>query len=100
MDDKRKGKPAKPRNESAGNRTAAEEYNRAQRRFVTRGKVEDQAREALEALEAERDEIERAEDVGERQVAEEVPQDKRRYALLCRMPRDPARDLDVRGDPC
>ena len=33
MDDKRKGKPAKPRNEGEGIRTAAEEYNRAQRRF-------------------------------------------------------------------
>jgi hypothetical protein len=78
MDDKRKGKPAKPRNEGEGNRTAAEEYNRAQRRFVKSGKVEDKAREALEALEAERDEIEHAELVGKRHVAEEDPQVKRR----------------------
>jgi hypothetical protein len=78
MDNKRKRKPAQPRNEGEGNRTAAEEYNRAQQRFVKSGKVGEKARDALEALEAERDEIEHAELVGKRHIAEEDPQVKRR----------------------
>ena len=66
------------RNEGEGNRTAARRYNEAQKRFVRSGKVEDKAHEAEEAMEGEeRKELERAEAVGKRHVAEEDPEIKR-----------------------
>lgn len=53
------------RNEGEGNRTAAREYNEAQRRFAQSGKVEEKAHEAEHALDTpERNVMERAEAVG------------------------------------
>ena len=52
-------------NEGEGNRTAAREYNEAQRRFVESGKVDKKAREAEHALDTpEKRAMERAEAVG------------------------------------
>lgn len=69
------------RNEGEGNRTAAREYNEAQRRFVRSGQVDQKAREAEQDLKNEdvRRELERAETVGKRHVAKEDPEVKRRY---------------------
>jgi len=65
-------------NEGEGNRTAARRYNEAQKRFARSGKVEEKAHEAEEAMEGkERKELERAEAVGKRHVAEEDPEVKR-----------------------
>ena len=79
MDDKRK-EPAQQRNEGEGNRTAAREYNEAQKRFVSSGKVEQPAQEAKRDLNdaSIRRELEHAEAIGKRHVAEEDPQVKRR----------------------
>jgi ElaB/YqjD/DUF883 family membrane-anchored ribosome-binding protein len=56
---------AHQRNEGEGNKTAAREYNEAQRRFVESGKVEEKAREAARAMTSpERAELERAEAIG------------------------------------
>ena len=53
------------RNEGEGNRTAARQYNEAQRRFAQSGKVDEKAHEAEHALETpERSVLERAEAVG------------------------------------
>ena len=50
-----------------GNKTAAREYNEAQRRFVESGKVEEKAREAAGAMASpERAELERAVAIGRR----------------------------------
>jgi hypothetical protein len=66
------------RNEGEGNRTAARRYNEAQKRFVRSGKVEEKAHAAEEAMEGkERKELERAEAVGKRHIAEEDPEVKR-----------------------
>jgi len=66
------------RNEGEGNRTAARQYNEAQRRFIKSGKVEEKAREAVEAIEGdERQELERAEAEGKRHIAGEDPKLKR-----------------------
>ena len=68
------------RNEGEGNRTAAREYNEAQRRFVQSGKVEEKARDAERAMKGpERRELEQAELVGKRHAAKEDPEIKRRY---------------------
>jgi hypothetical protein len=69
------------RNEGEGNRTAAREYNDAQRQFVRSGKVEENARRAEKDLRDEdiRRELEHAETVGKRHVAKEDPEVKRRY---------------------
>jgi hypothetical protein len=71
---------AQQRNEGEGNRTAAREYNEAQRRFVSSGKVEQRAQEAKRDLDdaSIRRELENAEAIGRRHVAEEDPQVKRR----------------------
>jgi hypothetical protein len=62
------------RNEGEGNKTAARRYNQAQRQFARSGAVDQQARAAEEALSsAERSELEHAELVGKRHVAEEDP---------------------------
>jgi ElaB/YqjD/DUF883 family membrane-anchored ribosome-binding protein len=57
------------RNEGEGNKTAAREYNEAQRRFVQSGAVEERAREAARAMNsAEREELERAEAIGKQRA--------------------------------
>lgn len=54
-----------PRNEGEGNRTAARQYNEAQRKFVESGKVEPAAKDAEHALETEEaEELKRAEEKG------------------------------------
>jgi hypothetical protein len=54
-----------PKNEGEGNRTAARQYNEAQRKFVESGKVEPAAKDAEHALETEEAEaLERAEKEG------------------------------------
>ena len=78
MNDKSKDK-SHPRNEGEGNKTAAPRYNQAQRQFAGRGKVEARAHAAEGVLDsAERDELDHAELVGERHVAEEGPGVKKR----------------------
>ena len=69
------------RNEGEGNRTAAREYNEAQRQFVRSGQVGQKARDAEKDLKDEdnRRELEQAEKVGKRHVAKEDPEVKRRY---------------------
>jgi len=54
-----------PKNEGEGNRTAAKQYNEAQRKFVESGKVEPAAKDAEHALETdEAEELKRAEEEG------------------------------------
>jgi hypothetical protein len=66
------------KNEGEGNRTAARQYNEAQRRFVKSGKVEEKAKEAERAVEGkEGDALREAELVGKRHTAEEDPEIKR-----------------------
>jgi hypothetical protein len=66
---------AHQRNEGEGNKTAALEYNEAQRRFVESGKVEEKAREAARAMASpERAELERAEAIGKQGRAHTLPQ--------------------------
>lgn len=78
MDENRKDQ--QQRNEGEGNRTAAREYNEAQRRFVGSGKVGEKARDAERAMEgSERRELEHAELVGKRHAAKEDPAVKRKY---------------------
>ena len=63
------------RNEGEANRTAAREYNEAQRRFVKSDAVEEKAREAEKALETkEKRELDRAEAVGKRHSHGEDPE--------------------------
>ncbi|WP_457798738.1 hypothetical protein [Methylocystis sp. S23] len=58
-------KDTAPRNEGEGNRTAAKQYNEAQRKFVESGKVEPAAKDAEHALETnEAEELKRAEEEG------------------------------------
>jgi hypothetical protein len=78
--DKRK-KISQERNEGEGNRTAAREYNEAQRRFIKSGKVDEKAREAERDLDDQkiRRELEHAEAIGKRHAATEDPEVKRRY---------------------
>ena len=62
-------------NEGEGNKTAAREYNKAQRRFVKSGKVEEGARDAERALDGpEGRELAEAEAIGKSRIAEEDPQ--------------------------
>ncbi len=70
----------KQRNEGEGNRTAAREYNEAQQRFVKSGQVDRKAHEAERDRQDDsiRRELEHAEAIGKRHVAEEDPQVKRR----------------------
>jgi hypothetical protein len=78
MDENRKHQ--QDHNEGEGNRTAAREYNQAQRRFVDSGKVDKKAREAEEAMRgSERRDLEHAELVGKRHAAKEDPEIKRKY---------------------
>jgi hypothetical protein len=68
-----------PHNEGEGNKTAAREYNEAQRRFVESGKVAEKAREAEQAIDRDKRELERAEAVGKRHKAGEDPEITRKY---------------------
>ena len=75
MNEQHKTKQTSGRNEGEGNKTAAREYNEAQRRFVRSGKVEEKAREAEKALETpEKRELERAEAIGKRHKVAEDPE--------------------------
>ena len=67
-------------NQGEGNRTAARNYNEAQKRFVRSGQVDRKAHEAARDLDdaAVRRELEQAEAIGKRHAAGEDPQVKRR----------------------
>ena len=68
-------------NEGEGNKTAAREYNEAQRRFVQSGNVEGKAREAANAMASpERAELERADAIGRQGGAHTLPQKAREQA--------------------
>jgi hypothetical protein len=70
-------KDQRQKNEGEGNRTAAREYNEAQRRFVKSGKVEEKAKEAERAIAGkEGDALRDAELVGKRHTHEEDPEIK------------------------
>ncbi len=74
MNENKDTQGAGAQNEGEGNKTAARQYNEAQHRFVESGKVEEKAREAEKALDTpEKRELERAEAIGKRHVAEEDP---------------------------
>jgi hypothetical protein len=79
MTNKRDKRDTASPNEGEGNKTAAREYNEAQRRFVDSGKVEEKAREAERALDRDKRELERAEAVGKRHKAAEDPEVTRKY---------------------
>ena len=64
MQDKQNERGAGQRNEGEGNKTAAREYNQAQRQFAESGKVDEKAREAEKSLDSEKQELDRAEAVG------------------------------------
>jgi hypothetical protein len=68
-------------NQGEGNRTAAREYNEAQRTFVEEGRVEGSARKAAEAVESveERERLEEAERQGKSKAKEFDPNVKRDY---------------------
>jgi hypothetical protein len=78
MQDKRSDPNTGARNEGEGNKTAAREYNEAQRRFVESGKVEEKAREAEKALDSEKEALERAEAIGKSHAHGEDPAVKRK----------------------
>ena len=71
----------KQRNEGEGNRTAAREYNEAQQRFIKSGQVDQKAHEAERDLRDDsiRRELEQAEAIGRRHIAEEDPEVRRPY---------------------
>lgn len=75
MKDKAKAKDQSPRNEGEGNKTAARQYNEAQRRFVQSDAVEEKAREAEKAIEGrEKRELDKAEAIGRRHSHGEDPE--------------------------
>ena len=75
MAENRKPQQSAQRSEGEGNRTAARQYNEAQRRFVQSGKVEEKVREAEHALEtSEKRVLERAEAVGKSHKRTEDPE--------------------------
>ena len=78
MQDKQNERKTGSRNEGEGNKTAAREYNEAQRRFVESGKVDEKAREAEKSLDTEKAELERAEAIGKRHSHGEDPALKRK----------------------
>jgi hypothetical protein len=71
---------AQEHNEGEGNRTAARKYNDAQQQFIKSGRVDQKAHEAERDLDNAtiRRELEHAEAIGKRHIAEEDPQVKRR----------------------
>lgn len=79
MQDNRKEQDVAPRNEGEGNKTAARQYNEAQRRFADSGKVEEKAREAEKSLDTEKPKLEQAEPIGKRHKAAEDPEITRKY---------------------
>jgi hypothetical protein len=83
MNDKSKHAPSEDmlhrQKEDEGNRTAARRHIRAPRQFAGRGKVDEKAHGAEEARHGvERSELEHAELVGRRHVAEQDPAAKKR----------------------
>jgi hypothetical protein len=78
MQDKKNERNTASRNEGEGNKTAAREYNEAQRRFVESGKVDEKAREAEKSLDTDKQELERAEAIGKRHSHGEDPALKRK----------------------
>lgn len=75
MAQRKKPRGSGQRNEGEGNRTAARQYNKAQRRFVESGKVEEKAHEAEHALDTpERSVMERAEAIGKSHKQAEDPE--------------------------
>ena len=66
------------KNEGEGNRTAARQYDEAQRRFVKSGKVDEKAKEAERAIAGKEGvALREAELVGKRHTHEEDPEIKR-----------------------
>jgi len=75
MAETKKPQGSEQRNEGEGNRTAARQYNQAQRRFVRSGKVDEKAHEAEHALDTpERSVMERAEAIGKSHKRAEDPE--------------------------
>lgn len=75
MSQKEKPQGTSAPNEGEGNRTAARQYNEAQRRFVKSGEVEGKAREAEKAVEGrDKRELDRAEAIGKRHSHGEDPE--------------------------
>lgn len=67
-----------PENEGEGNKTAAQAYNRDQKKFAESGKVEPAARDAAQALDTdEAKELKEAERIGKRHSHGEDPAVKR-----------------------
>lgn len=82
-----------PLNEGEGNRTAAQAYNEAQRRFVETGKVERKAREAAAAVNSpERAELEGAEAIGRQHAADGKPGLTQSARMLAQRARQQAAD--------
>ena len=75
MAEDKKPRERASQNQGGGNRTAARQYNEAQRRFVESSKVDDKAHEAERALDTpEKSVLERAEAVGKRHKRAEDPE--------------------------
>jgi hypothetical protein len=65
------------KNEGEGNRTAARQYNEAQKRFADSGKVDAAAKDAAKAVDGpEGSELHKAEQIGKRHAHGEDPQVK------------------------
>ena len=79
MNDKSRDRGMTPPNEGEGNKSAARNYNEAQRRFVESGKVAEKARQAERSLDIEKRQLERAEAVGKRHQHREDPEIARKY---------------------
>ena len=69
----------KDKNQGEGNREAAKEYNDAQRAFVKKGHVEEQAKKARKEVESDPATYAAAEKAGKARAAEEDPQLDRDY---------------------
>jgi hypothetical protein len=75
MAESKKPQQRTAQNEGEGNRTAARQYNEAQRRFVESGKVDEKAHEAARALDTpEKTLLDRAEAVGKSHKRAEDPE--------------------------
>jgi hypothetical protein len=69
----------KDKNQGEGNREAAKEYNEAQRAFVKKGHVEEQAKKARKEVEQDPATYAAAERAGKARAAEDDPQLRRNY---------------------